>query len=308
MKNFDSILDVITTKYDHKDILGTHISKNDFVSFRGKSALTVGIVININSKKISIGYLNNGFKKVNFETTCKYPEEIIIINEILPDTMKTDLINACENHFNIKKNTPINKSITCAYHNINTDECGFMFLQYSYLNNSNKAFKECISKLNIDSNLELFVLNKELEFEPIDFIKSKNIQLNNSYNYEFTNICLPNVTEDLSQFIKNYSTSTTKKITPEYSKQHMICWLDKALTRESHVYYGNLRNLMIERSEKIPGALDEKVQVAYHINLFDKKSCWRPNNYLKPGWNKFIRDNGFDTKYIKDERNFPSEY
>jgi hypothetical protein len=308
MKNFDTILSGFENKYNHKDILGRIITVNDYVSFRDDKRLNIGIVSKINPKSVTVlCYKNKWNNEKTFGQFTKFPEEVIIINDIISEELKIQLSSGNESLKAERKNRIYTKPILCAYHNIKTNECGFIKFLYSYKTKTKSSWAEFLKNINNDSNVNLFVYTKNKTFENLFTSQLSDINLNTrSLDDYLYNVYLP-VVKNENLTTKNYTiinntlfgslrnSTSTLKVSEETAFENLLIWYDQTLFNENNKYcFWNKIEIINEKTNQIctiptTFALDEH-EYSY------------TNSNLIPAWNKFINDNNLDKKsYCKLE-------
>lgn len=308
MKNFDTILSGFENKYNHKDILDRIINVNDYVSFREDKHLNIGIVSKINPKSVTIlCYKDKWNNEKTFGQFTKFPEEVIIINDIISEELKLQLSSGNESLKEARKNRIYTKPILCTYHNIKTNECGFIKFLYSYKTKTKSSWDKFIKNINNDSNVNLFVYTKYKTFENLSTSQLSDINLNTSnLNDNLYNVYLPvvkneNLTTKNYTIINNtyqgYSWNGQSKltVTAETAYENLLIWWDQTLFNENN-------NYCLWHKLQIINEKANQICVIPTVYVLDEHKYSNSNNPLIPAWNKFINDNNLDKEsYCKLE-------
>jgi hypothetical protein len=270
----------ITDKFKQIDIRGIRVFKGDFIAFKySDKIMRVGYVVRINERSVSCHTLDK------FNTTIAVPaKQFIVITELITDEERARFNKVIDEYNTHKANEIHNKLFSGVYHKAN-GECGFINFSVEYIGKLSKnvydTWKKSHAKLL--KLADIWLINKDKKFVHIDQIKYSQI-LFASYTDTIIDEFCP-VNNDTSLYdaeLKNtwYETNTSR------TKLHLLVPIQYRYKKYGNAYFAKINNKEYFTSG-----------TSYWPSIVG------PNNTLDyiDEWNSWIKQNLFDTKYLKGD-------
>jgi len=276
--SLDKLTVGITDKFKQIDVRGIRVFKSDFIAFKGSDKIMhVGYVMRINEHSVSCIFIQKNNKK----STAVVPEkQFIVISELITEEERNKFNELLEEHKLEKATEKHIKTFTGVYHK-KSGECGFINFNIEYTGKlSAEKYKEWkIQYKKLLDSADIFLINKQHEFIHIDIIKYSQILFSSEVYDTVFDTFLP------------VNTDTTI-----YDNKHSNTPWGEPSTRYLHLL------IPIKYSYQKYGTKYNTADNEY----FCSGSCWWPkivcndstNRYIN-AWNTWIKQNEYNTKYLK---------